>query len=263
MISYIKKFAEEFILAIVPSRFHATFVTPTYINSYGPKTPYHGLFSWEDIATKNFFPPPPAKILIGGAGSGRELILLGKKGYYLSGFEPILISATHAKSCVPKEKLLVFQKGKYEDLVKGTLQEIEKYKPYDAVILGWGSISHILDPNMHKFILQKVRNVCPNGPILLSWRRASYASPKVRFLRKIFSFCKLRTSSERDYFRFDLGFCHSFSKDEIENLAKSTNNSIAFYEDEKTYPHAVLFPKAMPALNPQSNPPHLQYQQTA
>lgn len=248
MASYLKKFTEELILAIIPSSLHTTFVTPTYINSYGPKTPYRGLFQWENTAIQNFFPPPPSRILVGGAGSGREMVTLITKGYFLTGFEPILVSVNHAKSMLPKEKLLAFEKGRYEDLVSGALKEIESYSPYDAVILGWGSISHVLDPRMHKLILEKVRKLCPGGPILLSWRKASYARPKVKLLRKFFSTFKLRAFCERDYFRFDLGFCHSFNSEEIKGLAESTSNSIIFYEDEKTYPHAVL----MPACHSQS-----------
>lgn len=242
MISYIKKFAEEFILAIFPPSSFFSFVTSSYLNLYGPKISRNGLFLWEDEAIKNFFPPPPARILVGAAGSGREMIVLGSCGYCFSGFEPIKASANHAELIIPKDNTLVFKLGTYEDLINGHLKEIEDCSPYDGAILGWGSITHILDPKMRKLVLKKFRELCPSGPILLSWIRASYISSKVRFLRKFFSFLGLRNYSDRDYFKFEMGFCHTFTKDEMVDLVKYLGDSIVFYEDERTNPHAVLLP---------------------
>ena len=242
MISYLKKFVEELILAIFPPSSFYSSASSSYLNLYGPKISRNGLFLWEDKAIKKFFPPPPARILVGAAGSGREMIVLSSRGYCFSGFEPIIVSANHAKSQVPKDKLLAFNEATYEDLVRGSLKEIESYSPYDAAILGWGSITHILDPEMRKLVLTKFRRLCPSGPILLSWIRASYISSKVKLLRKFFSFLGLKNYPDRDYFKFEMGFCHTFTKDEMFNLVKYLGDSIIFYEDEKTNPHAVLLP---------------------
>ena len=242
MISYIKKFLEELVLAIVPSSIHSRFVSGFYLEQNGPKSSNRGLFKWEEEAIKDFFPQPPARILVGAAGAGREMLALNSFGYCVSGFEPILISANHAKLIIPKDKLLAFNVAKYEDLVRGDLKEIESYAPYDAIILGWGSITHVLDTKMRKLILQKVRNLCPRGPILLSWLKASCTSLKVKLLRKLFSILRFKTYTEGDSFTFKLGFCHRFTREEIIKLVSDARDSIIFYEDEKTYPHAVLFP---------------------
>lgn len=242
MISYIKKFLEELVLAVFSSSFYSCFVSNFYLEQNGPKSSNRGLFKWEEEAIKNFFPPPPAQILVGAAGGGREMLALSSLGYCVSGFEPILVSANHARSVVPKDNLLAFNIAKYEDLVRRDLKEIEVYAPYDAIILGWGSITHILDTKMQKLILQKVRNLCPCGPILLSWLKAPYTSLKVKLLRKLFSMLRFKTYTDGDSFTFKMGFCHRFTHDEIVDLVKSVGDSIAFYEDEKTYPHAVLLP---------------------
>jgi len=242
MISYIKKFLDELILATLPESTYFHFLSKYYIEKYGPKTPFKGLFQWEEDAIKNYFPKPPGRILVGAAGAGREMISLSNLGYRSSGFEPILISANHAKRVVPKESMLAFKHARYEDFVKFSLKDIEDHAPYDGAIVGWGSLTHVLDPKMHMLILKKFRKLCPSGPILVSFLTKPYTSPKVKLLRKLFSIFKLRTNTDSDSFSFKLGFYHRFTRDEIADLAKSTGSLVCFYEEEKTYPHAVLLP---------------------
>src|SRR5215210_627639 len=46
------------------------------------------LFPWEESVIERFFPQPPARVLIGGAGSGREAFALLELGYEVVAFEP-------------------------------------------------------------------------------------------------------------------------------------------------------------------------------
>src|SRR5262245_56525850 len=46
------------------------------------------LFEWEERAICDFFPPAPARILVGAAGGGREPLALIEKGYSVVAFEP-------------------------------------------------------------------------------------------------------------------------------------------------------------------------------
>ena len=61
--------------------------------AYGRRPAYQmatkGLFPFEQRAIANHFPPPPATILIGAAGSGREALVLAERGYRIVAFEPI------------------------------------------------------------------------------------------------------------------------------------------------------------------------------
>lgn len=237
-----KKLVEEIILASISPSYGTQFISNLYLKSYGPSSLNNGLFEWEKKAINSFFPQPPAKIFVGGAGAGRELITLSSQGYYLTGIEPIKSSAVCAISSIPKEKLLAFLVSSYETLVNGKPNEIEEYAPYDAVILGWGSFTHILDTNMHKLLLKKVRSLCPKGPILLSWLRAMYVGPKTKTLRKLLSCFGFKKHSDTDFYSSELGFHHRFSFEEIKELASLSGNKIVFYEDKKTYPHAVLLP---------------------
>lgn len=182
-------------------------------------------------------------------GDGRELLALSKQAYTLCAFGPLSISAKCAQISIPKENLLAFSNATYEDLVKCKLKKIESFAPYNAVILGWGSISHILDHKMQKLLLEKVRKLCPSDPILVSWLKEIYAGPKTKIFRSVLKHIGLK-ASDRDHYSFQKGFWHTFTCDEIFDLANSAGNFIVFYDDDEKsclqgYPHAVLLPASL------------------
>ncbi len=253
VIHLIQRCLEEIILALAPPPSFRMGLVSSYVKLFGPSSLNKGFFPWEEYAIKEFFPPPPARILVGAAGDGRELLVLSSRGYFLAGFEPLGVAVKCVQKSVPKEKLLAFSKSTYEDLVKGKLKEIENLAPYDAVILGWCSISHILEHNMRKMLIEKVRSLCPAGPILLSWVKAICPGPKTKIFRGILTRIGFKKVSDRDLYYSVRGFCHSFTRDEIFNLAESTKNSVVFYEDDKPhpqgYPHAVLLPQTQKLSN--------------
>jgi hypothetical protein len=47
------------------------------------------LFPKEEKIIKEYFPPPPARCLIGAAGGGREALALAGMGYEVLAFEPV------------------------------------------------------------------------------------------------------------------------------------------------------------------------------
>lgn len=253
IVRLIKRCCEEILLALAPILPRWKIVDSSYIKLYGPPTLNMGLFPWEEEVIKKFFPPPRARILVGACGAGRELQVLSSHGYFVAGFEPLGVSAECAKSAIPKEKLVAFSNSTYEDLIRGKLKEIESFAPYDAVILGWASISHILENNIRRLLLEKVRKLCPVGPILISWLSATYAGPKTKFFRRMLTRIGFKETHDRDLYSSFRGFCHTFTRDEIFNLAEWTKNFIVFYEDKRPYPqshpHAVLLPQSQKSLN--------------
>lgn len=242
MLRYLTKCKDELVLALVPPSKRINFTSSLYMKRYGPSSVNNGLFSWEENMINSFFPKPPSKVLVGGAGAGRELKVLSNRGYFISAFEPLCKSASLAKQVVPKKQLLSFSISGYEDLISGRLKEVEDFAPYDAVILGWSSFTHILDKEVQRLTLEKVRKLCPQGPILLSWLRALYIGPKTKLFRKLLSCLGFKKYSDTDFYSADFAFHHRFTSSEIHELASLSGNKILFYEDEKSSPHAVLLP---------------------
>src|SRR5687767_12754763 len=62
---------------------------------YGPRPFYRepgyqarGLWPFEERALERWFPRPPARVLVPGAGTGREVLALHQRGYQVDAFEP-------------------------------------------------------------------------------------------------------------------------------------------------------------------------------
>src|SRR5262249_12647335 len=120
--------------------------------SYHPESPAfrRGLFSWEEKAVGTYFPRPPARLLIGGAGGGREALALAEKGYEVTAFEPCAPLAA-AMSCLFAEQLNIrVYRARYEDMPHlfparpdASSTTLEAESGFEAGVLGWGSYSHL------------------------------------------------------------------------------------------------------------------------
>jgi hypothetical protein len=76
---------------------------------YGRKEAYRmatvGLFPFEARAISDYFPAPPATVLIGAAGAGREARVLARQGYRIVAFEPIRhLAVSLAEACDGPER---------------------------------------------------------------------------------------------------------------------------------------------------------------
>ena len=106
-----------------------------------------GLFGWEQtaIATPPF--PQTGRILLGGAGGGRELNQLCMRGFDVVAFEPsarLFEGATQVVSKYPNSTII---RASYGDLVaaarelSGPLAHAVLNTSFDAVVFGWESLS--------------------------------------------------------------------------------------------------------------------------
>ncbi len=132
-----------------------------------------GLFAFERAAIDEFFPPPPASILVGACGGGRELFALVESGYCIAAaYDPV----ANFVEALRKDPRLFELKDR---LCIGSHQAIETMAPVaklgrrgnqvDAVIVGWGSYTHLLGVERRVEFLRSLRVVCPRGPVLLSF----------------------------------------------------------------------------------------------
>lgn len=132
-----------------------------------------GLFAWERRVVRDFFPPPPARVLVGAAGGGRESLGLAELGYRVTAFEPVITLAESLEATrgpAPIEVLV----GRYDDLPAlasirdGSRVDLAVQPSFDAAILGWYSFSHGRSNARRLDALRRVVALCA-GPIVVSY----------------------------------------------------------------------------------------------
>ncbi len=156
---------------------------------------------------------------------------------------------------------MAFLEGSYEDALKvngakGHRQLIEDWSPYDAVLLGWTSFTHIVVDEYRQTLLQLARHLCPTGPVLLSFFMADSmtiekSSRAARLGARFGTLVSKSHPRQPEYgwniVRSHFGFAHFFTHDEIVALADGAgyNADIRMTEPDASsgYPHATLLPR--------------------
>ncbi|OGQ90376.1 MAG: hypothetical protein A2289_00400 [Deltaproteobacteria bacterium RIFOXYA12_FULL_58_15] len=194
---------------------------------------------------------------MGAAGSGPEVAYLRDQGYQVDALEPSRDLAERCRRMLgPNGEVVV---ASYEELSRSVLDG-EVVNPaarianstYDAVLLGFGSLSHVLDLNERGRLLSSCVRLAPAGPILASfWLAAKSRSPgragraehSGRFLGGLIRRVRrLPAHNARLSFGSWYGFAHSFARDEIEDLAKLIGRGLVWCGDAGIYPHVVFTP---------------------
>ncbi len=207
-----------------------------------------GLFDWEKKAMEHPAFPRQGRLLLGGAGGGRELHALLKLGYRVTAFDPCKAMLPSLQSCVQKVASAVGPFcASYEDLIAGRVPDEVKDSQYDAVILGWGSFSHVLNAADRSALLRVLKSLCRSGPVLLSFLTPP-TTPAGRIerprpnLRKLFRMLGAPAeASDGDAFQPGAGFVHLFTPEEVRALASEAGYRL-LVADLAPYPHALLQP---------------------
>lgn len=213
---------------------------------FGPGGDFDGLFAWEEELLSVF--PEGGRLLLGGAGSGRELTHLAARGFTVVAFEPsplVAIASDRAKS----DQVLVVR-ASYQDLADGVLFQVGplvdtlREGPFDGVILGWGSLSHLLDSVERSRLLAALRRHSPQAPVVASFlgRRWNESNPASRVTRARFNRLKVHLGrSSRVKFLGQHGFVYPFTKRELQQLAADHGYVLDRY-DTRPYPHTLFMP---------------------
>jgi hypothetical protein len=193
------------------------------------------LFRWEESAIERHFPPAPARLLVGGAGGGREPLALAARGYEVVAFDPAaaLVDALAARAA-GMSNLTAFA-GRYEDLPwlsaseNGARVNLQDVRPFDAAILGWASYSHLRTAASRRTALERVAAVT-TGPILLSFYLCPTPPPPSRVRAWL---AGRRLWSPTDRFTPAVGFYHLSTKDELlDELAAAGLEVVEFSADD-------------------------------
>lgn len=201
-----------------------------------------GIFAWEESWWTAQLPAAPARVLLGGAGSGREARWLSAAGYRVSAFEP-------AARCLPQLRAAVGARGAawcggFEDFMR------EPRQNFDAVLLGWSAISHVLGHDAQLALFEALVGSCPDGPILLSFHLQSEKEPERRSRAHalgarvgglIGQIRGLPAPPRRERFFGHAGFSHVFTESELRRLASELQRELVL--NEGPYPHASLLPR--------------------
>lgn len=226
-------------------------------------------FSWEEKLFEGTLPPPPARVLIGAAGAGREAELLLARGYQVACFEPVRAMTDRmrvrlAERCRDAGSVLAIECCSYEELLRpdsaaGTAARdaLHRAGPFDICMFGWGSVSLIFSREERAEIIRLFRSLCPAGPILLSWIVSAPHRRSRERLRRVLGRMSGRT--REFYYRWGAGFYEALRDEEIAELSRIADERIAFFAT-KPYGHALFMPtqgvreRGIPGLHSNTNP---------
>jgi hypothetical protein len=216
------------------------------------------LYVWEQTWFQRRLPRPPAGILVGACGTGREAVALTEQGFHVDAFDPASEFVAESRRRLGHRARV--WKFSYEDLSAFVLEGSSIPEPgsvslsrYDAVLLGCGSLTHVLDPTEQVRLLRSLDILCPHGPILASFLCADEVPTEPRLGRAARlglamgrKVAKLRgipsEDSPRESYAQYTGFAHTFSPHEIETLGRAINRQVEWEPDETEGGHATFLP---------------------
>jgi hypothetical protein len=249
---------DELLLAWIPPADRAALTAALYSDQAtylpGGDRFKSGLFAWEKRVLDAPRFPRAGRVLVGAAGAGREMVALLERGFSVVAFDPCQPFVAAAQRVAPADRAAVVQ-ASYADLVDvaagkgGALADACRGAPFDAVILGWGSLSHVLPVSNRVALLRAVRALAPAAPVLASFALEADLSAnggskgRVRDgLRRLFGALAAPGASEvGDRFFPNTGFFSYLGSDDVVQLAWDTGYEVALFE-EAPYPHALLVP---------------------
>ncbi len=214
------------------------------------------LHEWERAWFRCRLPAPPARILVAAAGAGREAVALRQMGYQIDALEPAPRPARHCERQLGPNSRVVVARLEHVAirLLEGHDTPLAPGQ-YAAVIIGWGGLSHILDPDHRERVLRACDRLAPDGPILASFLVRSVTDAPVSKSRRLgYSAGRViarmrRISPGADSapgFATGFGFSHAFRGAEIEALAKRVGRQLLWGRAgaSPTYPHATFLPRS-------------------
>jgi hypothetical protein len=119
------------------------------------------------------------------------------------------------------------------------------------VLLGWGSLAHVLDDEERRRLLRALTRLCPRGPLLASFfceyggdgDRTQGRAERLGAAcgRRLATLRNVRVApSPRERFTLHAGFARMYSRAEIEALVEAVGRKVVWEEDETDYPHATF-----------------------
>lgn len=246
---------DELFLAWVPPDERTALTTLLYSRegSYMPGRGHveRGFFPAEEYAFRARPLKPGSRILLGAAGTGRELVTLVERGFDVIAFDPCAPFAEAARSVAPEAEVI---DAAYADIVtaaenkSGPLAFLREQAPIDGIMFGWGSLSHVLPHKERVRLFRALRKIAPNAPIYASFlfrpETADFTRGRARnALKRIFTTLGAPSTSEKgDHFSPYIGFFSALGRAEIDELANDSDYDVIHF-DAGADAYAVFEPK--------------------
>ncbi|MFZ0278814.1 MAG: class I SAM-dependent methyltransferase [Candidatus Sulfotelmatobacter sp.] len=136
-----------------------------------------GFFGWEKSVVDRFF-QRGSRILVAGAGGGREVLALRKAGFDAEGFEcsvPLVRASEQIFERLGESKYVTFCEA--DGVPEGP-------RTYDGLVVGWTVYTHIPTKVRRVAFLQALKQrALPGSPLLVSYFAQSRASEDVLVYR--------------------------------------------------------------------------------
>ena len=216
----------------------------------GGRTYEQGLFEWEAAALRHESVPRTGRVLVGGAGGGREIAALRQRGFEVIGFDPCEPLVRGARERFASDAGVTILRASYEDLVRADEREplarALAGRPLDLVVLGWGSFSYVASAAEAATLLRTIRELAPSAPVLLSFLRPATGTPgldgrRARLRRLFARLGAPGRPSGGDSFTPWAGFYRAVTMEEVRTLASDAGYDIALLRED-WYAHALLVP---------------------
>lgn len=226
-------------------------------DTYAPGGPMYerGLFAWEREVIAHQAFPRSGRVLLGGAGGGRELVALAAQGYAVDAFEPAPVLAHALAELTTSRPNTRALNGGYSELVRAARGEGGPLgclcdQRYDAVILGWASFSHLCSDDAREALFEALRALAPRAVVLVSYlgadddgrlngRVEALRGPLRAGLARVF---RRGACVEGEGFAPGAGFFRRTTPDAFEALVEGAGYSPLLHTQEP-YPHALLAPR--------------------
>lgn len=247
---------EELLLAFLPPEHRDDYTLRSYssLRAYlpGGTTFEAGLFDWELDLLAHPAIPRRGKVLLAGAGGGRELRALVERGYSVFGFEPADTLLEGAQAVAEEGPRALCVRGRFADLplaVRGQGPLAAAPAPFDLIYFGWGSFTHVTRAQEQLEVLQAASALGPRAPLVLSfWIRGQPLDSKTdRFRSRVRWLLARLGGTDPDpgvVVHDECGFAYCFQRSELESLAERAGYRVALLSEEH-FAHALLLPQAL------------------
>lgn len=224
----------------------------TRVYDAGSATFRETLFNWEEEMIGQVFPAPPCRVLIGGAGGGREAFQLEGRGYDVVAFEPsVALVRSMAHRAAQRRARVEALVGRYEEMpvmrpVAGApAVDLREAGPFDVALMGWTSYSHLRRSSSRSGALRAMASVT-DGPVVASF----YPRPSRPAENGIRGFLNtLGRRSNGDAFTPYVGYYHSSSEEEVLHEVQTAGLTIIAQCWEHTDGHWPWIAVARPQIS--------------